>query len=141
MRVKHGGLWHRLLATWIDAALVSPLGFVMIWAVFAPVEIALPLLAFASLLALASEVVLTALLGRTLGKMALGLQVVDLLAQPISWGRALLRSSPRIVLLSLQAALLSSVLLEDSDAVGSFRLPPLFEHRARLGDAYLVSFL
>ncbi len=139
--MQYGGIWRRATANAIDNAVLTPLGVVGLAGLAAPPEIAIPLIAFSLLLILAYEIVLTALLGRTLGKLVLGLRVVDLDAEPISWGRALLRSSPHIALTGLYLAMLSSVLLHEVVGARTHPYGVVFAARDAIWNYCLASML
>ena len=103
VQMQYAGVWPRFLALLIDALalsvviipLVVPLALLSVHSrnssVLVVVDLLVPILAFGY------YIVMEAVWGATLGKLALGLRVVKMDGSPISWKESVIRNLLRIV--------------------------------------------
>jgi uncharacterized RDD family membrane protein YckC len=111
--MRYGGIFRRAGAFIVDGIVLSPLNAVGWVSPYLPPGASLPLSFFAYSFRAAYEVVLHALYGRTLGKMALGLRVLAVDGEHISWGRALLRSAPMMLFGLMEFSAMALMMLLD----------------------------
>jgi uncharacterized RDD family membrane protein YckC len=92
--VKYAGFWIRFAALLLDIIVLTAISLILRVAI--GVDLVNPPAGVALLetgISIAYYVVLTVMLGQTLGKMALGIEVVRQDGKPISWGWILLRET------------------------------------------------
>ena len=111
----YAGFWRRLLAHLVDTLVLAPLVALSCWSMSsrsASLALLIPLSAAGPLY----NVVMHALRGQTLGKMAARIQVAKLCGQPISWREALLRDSVGIAfdVISTTATMLGLMHIPDA---------------------------
>ncbi len=92
--IVYGGFWRRLGADLIDALLLSPLSFAVIFVtVMVNPWLMIPMQLLAAAINAAYTTVLHARVGATIGKLVTGLSVRKLDLSAIGWDEAVLRSS------------------------------------------------